>query len=70
MNTNDFALWGCLQSEWIIVAQVFLGGKRQFVNILDGLNIIGADVHFLHLVTIEGYIVIDIRYNLVQSFAL
>ena len=70
MYTDNLALRGCLQAERIVVAQVLLGGEGQLLNILNGLDVVGADVQLLQLVTVERYIMVDVFHNLVKSFAL
>ena len=45
-------------------------GKRQFYNIIDTIDIIGGYSHFLHLLSIERSVVIDVIYNFLESYAL
>ena len=59
-----------MQAEGIIVAQVLLCSERQLLDILNSLNIIRTNVQFLHLVTIEWYMVINVRNYPAKSFAL
>ena len=47
MHTYNLALRGSLQSERIVVAQVFLGCERQFCDVFDGLNVVRPDVKLL-----------------------
>ena len=67
---DDFALRGSLQTEGVVVAQVLLGGEGQLLDILDGLDVVRADVQLLEFITIERHIVVDILHDFVQSFAL
>ena len=70
MHTDNLALRSRLQAERIIVTQILLRGKGQFGDVLDGLDIIGEDVQFLQLVTIERHVVIDVLHDVMQSFTL
>ena len=45
-------------------------GKRQFYNIIDTIDLIGGYSHFLHLLSIERSVVIDVIYNFLESYAL
>lgn len=45
-------------------------GKRQFHNIINAIDIVGSDSHFLHLLPIEGCVVINVIYNFLESYAL
>ncbi len=44
--------------------------KRQLDNIIDGPDIVRRQIHFLQLVAVEGYVVINILHNLVKAFTL
>ena len=70
VNTDNLTLRSRLKAEGIVVAQVLLGGEGQLFDVLDGLNVIGADVHLLEFVTVEGHVVIDVFYNLMEPLAL
>ena len=70
MDADNLALGSRLQAEWIIVAKVLLGGERQLDNIIDGPDIVRRQIHFLQLVAVEGYVVINILHNLVKAFTL
>ena len=70
MHTNDFAPGSCLQTEGIVVAQVLLRGERQALDVLDGLNIVGAYVEFLQFVPIERNVVVDIRHDFIEPLTL
>ena len=45
-------------------------GKRQFHNIINTVDVIGRDTHFLHFLPIEGGVVINVIYNFLESYAL
>ena len=45
-------------------------GKRQFYNIINTINVIGSNPHFLHLLSIERRVVINVIYNFLESYAL
>ena len=60
MHPHDFRFGGSHQPVGIIVAQVLLGGERQFHYIVDAPDVFGHQVHFLHLVPVEGHIVVNV----------
>ena len=70
MNADNLALRGSLKAERIVVAKVFLCGERQFLDVLDGLNVVGTNVHFLQFIAVERDIMIDVFNNLMESLAL
>ena len=70
VDADNLTSWCRLQPERIVVTKVFLRGEGQFLDVFYGLNVVWTDVHFLHLVAVERYVVIDIFHNLVQAFAL
>ena len=70
MDADDLALRSGLQAKGIVVAQVFLRGEGQLVDVLDGLDVVRPDVQLLQLVTIERNVVVDVLHNFVQAFAL
>ena len=45
-------------------------GKRQFYNIIYAIDIVGSNSHFLHLLPIEGRVMINVIYNFLESYAL
>ena len=47
MDTDDFTLWSSLQLERIVITQVGLRGKGQLCDVVDGLDVIGNDIHLL-----------------------
>ena len=70
MNTDNLALRHRLKTEGVLVTQVVLGGKGQFVDILYTLDILGFDTHLIHLPAVEGHIFITSFYCCYESLRL
>ena len=70
METDDLAHGSSLQAGRIIVPEVLLGSEGKLDDIVDGVDVLGGDVHLLHLVTVERDIVIHVVHYLVQALAL
>ena len=59
-----------MQAIGVVVAQVLFCGERQVNDVVDTLNVLGRQVHSLHLVAIEGSIMVHIVDKFLQAFAL
>ena len=70
VDTNNLAGRCSLQSKGVVVAKILFGSEWQLVNILNSLYIVRPDVQFLHLVTIERHMVVDILHNLMETLTL
>ena len=70
MDTANLALRHCLQTERIFVAKVMLGGERQLVDIVYTADIFGLDTHAVHLLLVEGNLLITSLHSLDQTFRL
>ena len=45
-------------------------GKRQFYNIINTIDVIGGDTHFLHFLPVKRRVVINVIHNFLESYAL
>ena len=45
-------------------------GKRQFHDIVNRIDIIGGDTHFLHFLPVKRRVVINVIHNFLESYAL
>ena len=70
MHAYDLALRCGLQAKGIVVTKVLLCREGQFLNVLDGLDVIGTNVHLLQLVAVERDIVIHVLHDFVKSLTL
>ena len=70
MNTYDLAHRYGTKSERIIIAQVIFGSKREFHDIIYTINIVRGDSQFLHFLTVERSVVINMLHDLFEANAL
>ena len=70
MNTYDLAHRHGTKSERIIIAQVIFGSKRKFYDIIYTINIVRSDPQFLHFLTVERSVVINMLHDLFEANAL
>ena len=59
-----------LQAVRIVITQILLGCEWQFHDVVNALNILGSNVHLLHLVAVERYVVVNVCNKFLESFAL
>ena len=70
VNTDNLTLRSGLQTEGIVIAQVFLRSERKLADVLNGLDVCRTDVQLLQFMTVEGDVVVNVLHNLAQPFAL
>ena len=70
VNTHNLIHGYGIQTEGIFVAQVVFGGKGQFCNVFERLDIFRFQAHFIKFLPVEGHLLITGLYGIFQSLSL
>ena len=70
MDASHLIVRDGFQTKRIFVAQVLLGGEGQPVDVVDALDVLGLYTQLVHLLAIEGHMLITSLYCVDESLAL